>query len=521
VADPLNYPSRDWWRRKRVEPTGGVLTEVYSEVLAQVCLAYSILNNGSALNWWNLVNADASGNPSLDASGNAIPISGWYTTAMSNLIELPRGRRLGRGTSPFAKQLVNYAIDKVVTGQLWATAQGRNMAEIKRIYNIGSNYKLWNDKLFSGGTDSPYRVFRNSIRGVKDDKWNPADIWVMTEEGRASIRSMNRSNLGLPAVNNFFIEAYKNRSIIPISLKKPQAGFHYEVINTNEFYGRLVFGRTNNPDIEFTDGNKDVKINFTIETVELPPGMTSERAARTGVPGGKVVDSKNIRLKYTSDGNQLELEYDQSGRGNPRYAEAKMGKLGTANIRQIVNNTTRMGVSKLRSIQDNYTNQTFTNSTNGQEEFLPRDAQWYKLNQLGGGKPRRNTRVDDNNRELHNLFAEYITELWEEIGDAPNMIEQQLKDRFGETNQKLATSKDFWSKSRAGELGVAIGSVGREQIKRRLVQNLYDVAASIAYGQGLTRTEQILARNSGDITRFSRTTSRNVQFRSGPYVKVY
>ena len=99
MADPLNYPSRDWWRRKRVEPTGGVLTEVYSEVLAQVCLAYSILNNGSALNWWNLVNADASGNPSLDASGNAIPISGWYTTAMSNLIELPRGRRLGRRKS--------------------------------------------------------------------------------------------------------------------------------------------------------------------------------------------------------------------------------------------------------------------------------------------------------------------------------------------------------------------------------------------------------------------------------------
>ena len=47
---PVPYPSRDWWRNKRVEPTGGVLTEVYSEVLAQVCLAYSILNNGSALN---------------------------------------------------------------------------------------------------------------------------------------------------------------------------------------------------------------------------------------------------------------------------------------------------------------------------------------------------------------------------------------------------------------------------------------------------------------------------------------
>ena len=75
---------------------------------------------------------------------------------------------------------------------------------------------------------------------------------------------------------------------------------------------KQYIGKSNNPTIEFTDGNKDVKINFTIETVELPKGMTAERAARTTVPGGKVVDSKNIRLKYTADGNQLEIEYDQN-----------------------------------------------------------------------------------------------------------------------------------------------------------------------------------------------------------------
>ena len=518
---PVHYPSRDWWRNKRVEPTGGVLTEVYSEVLAQVCLSYSILNNGSALNWWNLVDEDSNEEPRLNARGNVIPKRGWYTTAMARLIELPRGRSLGTGSTTFATQLVNYALDKVVARQLWVTAQGRNMAEIKRIYNIGSNYKIYNDKIFGNGNDSPYKVFRDSIRGVRDDKWNPADIWVMTKEGKDSIVSMNRNNFGLPTVNNFFIEQYKEKNIIPISLKKPQASFHYEVINTNEFYGRLVFGRTNNPTVEFTDGNKDVKFNFTIETVELPKGMTTERASRSGVPGGRVVDSKNIRLKYTADGNQLELEYDQSGRGNPKYAEAKMGKLGTANIKQIVDNTTRRGVNKLRDIQNNYTDKTFSNSTNGQEEFLPANAEWYKLDQLGGGKPRRNTRIDDNNRELHNLFSEYVSELWEEIGNAPPMLEQNLKDRFNASGQKLSTSKEFWSKSRAGELGVAIGSSGRDIIKRRLLQNLYDVAASIAYGQGLTKTEQIIARNSGDITRFSRGTSRNVQFRAGPYVKVY
>ena len=175
---PVPYPSRDWWRNKRVEPTGGVLTEVYSEVLAQVCLSYSILNNGSALNWWNLVDEDSNEEPRLNARGNVIPKRGWYTTAMARLIELPRGRSLGTGSTTFATQLVNYALDKVVTRQLWVTAQGRNMAEIKRIYNIGSNYKIYNDKIFGNGNDSPYKVFRDSIRGVRDDKWNPCLLYT-------------------------------------------------------------------------------------------------------------------------------------------------------------------------------------------------------------------------------------------------------------------------------------------------------------------------------------------------------
>ena len=470
---------------------GGSETELYSEVLAQVCLAFSMVKNKMMT--------------SSDLNENTIKSLTSYISTHS---------RAPLNNKNFINELIKFGIYPISKGFTWVDAQGRNMFEIKKIYKLGSGYVVYNDKIYGNGDDSPYKAFKNSISGVRDDKWNPADIWVMNKVGKSSISSMNKKNWGLPAVNNFFIEQYKKRNIIPLSLKKPQKGFHYEVVNTNEFYGRLVFGRTKNPDIEFTDGNKDVKINFTIETVELPKGMTNERAARSGVPGGKVVDSKNIRLKFTSDGNQLELEYNQTA--GAKYAEARMGKLGTANIKQIVNNTTRMGVGKLKKIQENYMDKKITNKTNGQEDFLPSSG-WYKLDQLGGGKPRRNPRVDDDNQELHNLFADYLLDLWKEIGGVAPM---DLKDRFGKGG-KLSTSKDFWTKSRAGELGVAIGSVSRDLIKRRLVQNLYDVAASIAYGQGLTKTEQIIARNAGDITGFSRSTSRNMQFRAGPYVKVY
>jgi hypothetical protein len=293
-----------------------------------------------------------------------------------------------------------------------------------------------------------------------------------------------------------------------------------DVVNTNEYYYRLVLGKSRNPTIEFEDRNKDMKINFTIETVQLPPGLTSERASRmVNFPGAKVTSSKDIRLKYTSDGNQLEIEYSQSGITNsPPLAAAKMGKIGTKNIKDIINNTTRQGVSKLEKIQKPYEQATFTNSKGVQEQFLPKGG-WYKLNQLGGGKSRKNDRVDDNNSSLHDLFSEYLAEIWSEISGGSAPMAQNLKDRFGKGGS-LSTSKEFWSKSRAGEVGVAVAGTN-ERLQRRLIQNLYDVAASIAYGQGLTKTEQIQARLVGDITRFSRSTSRKIKFVSGPYVKVY
>ena len=111
-------------------------------------------------------------------------------------------------------------------------------------------------------------------------------------------------------------------------------------------------------------------------------------------------------------------------------------------------------------------------------------------------------------------------EIAKEIKAKDFPVSANLKERFGKGG-KLSNSKDFWSKSRAGELGVAIGGVNQTVVQKRLIQNLYDVAASIAYATGLTPTEQILARRVGDITSFTKDTSRNVQFRSGPYIKVY
>ena len=516
--------SSAFWKKKKVEPSGGTLTELYSEVLAQICLAYSITHSGKAMKWEDMAIVDRNGDPYLDAKGRSQLKAGWITSSMMSIIVLPRGSSFGpKGQSQFSKTMCNYAVDKLGSSTI-INAQGRNLAAVCKKYGLTTGgYVIYNDKAISlMGDLNPYKSFQATKTGVKDDKWNPADIWVINGKGQRALRIENRnSKKDLNAVNNFFVKQYKKNNIIPVSLKKPRASaVSMDVVNTNEYYYRLVLGKSSNPTIEFEDRNKDMKINFTIETIQLPPGLTSERASRmVNFPGAKVTSSKDIRLKYTSDGNQLEIEYNQTGITNsPPLAAAKMGKIGTKNLQDIINNTTRQGVSKLKRIQKPYENKTFVNSKGKDENFLPK-GDWYKLSQLGGGKPRKNARVDDKNQELHDLFSAYLSEVWSEISGSSAPMTNNLKDRFGKGGS-LSTSKEFWSKSRAGEVGLALAGTSGT-LQRRLIQNLYDVAASIAYGQGLSVTEQIQARMVGDITRFSRSTSRKIKFVAGPYVKVY
>ena len=75
----------------------------------------------------------------------------------------------------------------------------------------------------------------------------------------------------------------------------------------------------------------------------------------------------------------------------------------------------------------------------------------------------------------------------------------------------------MWSKARALELALAIGGITSEPVKKRVIENLYNVAASIQAATGLTAQEQSLAAATGDYT----SGGRNIEFTSGPYIKVY
>ena len=153
---------------------------------------------------------------------------------------------------------------------------------------------------------------------------------------------------------------------------------------------------------------------------------------------------------------------------------------------------------------------------------------------MGKSDPRKNSKLNPRNQDLHNLFSEYVHALWVEIErTTPNAkaspMLNALKDKFGRfsgssnSEKGLNNVKDLWYKARAGEVGLAVGGVTSSINRRRLIQNLYDVAGSVAYRTGLTKIEQKIAMRTGDMTRLMKgvNVSRKVKFKAGPFIKVY
>jgi hypothetical protein len=456
---------------------GGAQTEIYSEVLAQVCLAFSIVNGKEMT-------------PG-DLNKDTIHTLKSYVITQSNA---------NLSNKKFIEDLIEFGNHPISKGFTWVDGQGKAMLEVKKKFKLNRSYKIYNDKLY-GNTPSnmnPYSAFLKAKTGAKTDKWNPADMWVMNREGIKALHEMNRkirgrSKVSLGYANQFLADEFSNRNIIPVSLKKPQKTPHIDIVNSNEYVTRLSLDKTRNPTIEYTTGNKDVKINFTIETVQLPKGTKASTARRNpNNINGKVVkgSEKHIRIKYHVDNKKVELEYTQSGYSS--QAAAKMGNLGAANFQNIINKTSKQGVHKLNDIQKKYS------------DIDIKTNPWFNGKQLGVVKARK----EEMKLEPHYLkLADYVRDIWEAIdGSAPDF----KSDMKGELNK----ASGLWSKARAGELGVAVGSISNEKIKRRVIQNLFEAAASISYVTGLNKEEQAMEQ-------LLEPSQRQVSFNAGVYVKVY
>lgn len=466
---------------------GGRETEVFSEVLAQFCLAYAI-HYGEA----------STASACLIREGNANDFKDDVFSACKKYIITPSTFNLNNET--FRKKLALFASQPLgesgaESKEIWIETQGAAMKKLKDKYNIGKNVKIYNDKIFGGSAfaGNPYSVYLKANPGPGIDKWNPADMWVMTPKGLQAQVHINRTiksqgKVSINVANNFLMEQFKTGDIIPVSLKKPSVPAHVVVMNSDEYFERIVLGKTSNPTIEITEDNRDVKINFTLETVQIPStrGLKAALAARMrgSAPNGKVVEGsqKHIRIKYHVNNKKIELEYTQSGQ--PSLARAKMGSLGNKNFTSIINGTTKEGIKKLNKIQENY------------NDIGVKTDPWF------------NGQLDKLDPAQYARLQSYVGELWKAItnDNAPDFSKIAALNDVG----KLS------GKAMAAEFGLSIGAVSNDRIRTRLITHLYEACASVAFGSGLNRDERALLAASGDVA-----PARRISFNASVHVKVY
>ena len=189
----------------------------------------------------------------------------------------------------------------------------------------------------------------------------------------------------------------------------------------------------------------------------------------------------------------MELEYEQSKVGKQKfsYAAAKMGNIGATNFQNIINQTAGSGVRKLNQIQRKYS------------DIDIKTTPWFNGRQLDVVKARRQEHLIQPHMER---IAEYVGEMWKEINGT----------NFDPSESSMNSASAIWSKARAGEMGMSIAAIPNDRVRKRVIQNLYQAAASISYVTGLNKEERELEENMS-----SPIGTRQVQFNASVYVKVF
>ena len=460
---------------------GGVDTEVMSEVLSMYCLAYRIvkgklLTTGSDFNIGTDLNK---------AVWDSVAKRCWVprsTFSFSN----PKDRQ----------DLVTFANKKAGGSKYtWLESCIAQSKIMMQKLTIKGNANIFSDKFFAKGTSriDPYLAYLASGNTADPNKWNPADIWIFNSNGLSEMRRFNadvkRVGKSVITLNEFLVKQWEDNNIYPISLKKLNPSSpNFSLVNSNEYVERISIDDQKNPlVIEFDDNrsNRDVKINFILETVKLNKGMTAEKAQRNIMGNIGTVDkslNKEIRIKFKVSTRGIDLEYQQTG--GKKYSEAKGGALGYQEYNKIISGTSRQGIYELNKIKKNYIDTDL---------LLDLNTSNFTSHGVNIGKPNLN------------IAAKYLDEIWKTINDN----NKYNKEAY---NKNPVHMKD---KVISGELGVSIHKISNNKVKETVIQNLYNACASVGIGMGVD--SGLLSLVGAGIGR----RSQNIQFLGGIHGKVY
>jgi len=463
---------------------GGVDTEVMSEVLSMYCLAYRIVKG-------NLLTTGSDFNIGADLNTRVWPSVAKRCWVPSNTFSFKKTKD--------RETLVGFANKKAGGSKYtWLESCIAQSKIMMQKLTIKGNANIFSDKFFAKGLSKidPYTAYLASGNTADPNKWNPADIWIFNSEGLSEMRKFNsgvrREGKGLITLNQFLVKQWEDNNIYPISLKKLNPSSpNFSLVNSNQYVERISIDDQKNPlVIEFDDNrsNRDIKINFVLETVKLNKGLTAEKVQKNIFGNiGTVDESKNkeIRIKFKVSTRGIDLEYQQTGgKEKKKYSEAKGGALGYQEYTNIISGTSREGIYELNKIKKNY---------NDTDLLLNMNVGNFTSHGVNIGNPNLN------------IAAKYLDEIWKTINGNDNYNKEAY-------NKNPVYMKD---KVISGELGISIHKITNTRVKESVIQNLYNACASVGIGMGVD--SGLLAQVGAGIGR----RKQNIKFLGGIHGKVY
>lgn len=161
-----------------------------------------------------------------------------------------------------------------------------------------------------------------------ENKWNPADIWMVSPKGETALRELLKTE-NLPELNNLLLKYYKSKDIIGVSLKKVERNnVNFKELNMsstrptfkykNMTTGLRGFFQSGDAYLEFDGGRAQFRRFGTTWQAELK-GKSANMGKMSGGPVKGLVDmisgpsgQKFIPQKLLSERNEetIDMFYD-------------------------------------------------------------------------------------------------------------------------------------------------------------------------------------------------------------------
>ncbi len=378
----------------------------------------------------------------------------------------------------------------------WQKSVNKSAEVLKNTYSF-SKTGNWVIELPSDldTTENPYDIYQKISAKLKmklkDDKWNPGDIWFINSNGRRALNEYKRdySSLkdhseSLSALNEFngvLIEHFGSGNIIAMSLKKlgdVAGGYNVrtKIVNEKNYFDEEVkFDK-----FILGENNQDIQIYMKVRKVERNP--KTERITKR-YPFYS--DEMYLKMKTKSGGYRLELYITGT--------EARHGSLGQEAYQTAIRKTDRGGIDKLSKVREKEVYEDLKFGNSGGEKWLS-----YEI-----------TKNANENEYLK--INSYLTEIFNYVN--------------GSNNVTFTGSDMDWVQSKiiASEIGYSIKGTGNKLRMDMICENLYRIASSRGMIYGTSSQVEKVLRNSkqGKDKQLTGLGSREIIMNASIHVKVY